>query len=119
MRDDRKFREILSWLDKVSINCPSCNSIGNSIEVATTCNNDEWPLKQKYLECHPEVAPGEVMTKIVDWMWYTIGMKFWSWSARRHPQEEVKRRLSWMTLDCKEKNAVGIPASRWPEEVSK
>jgi hypothetical protein len=48
MRNDRKFQELLAWLDKASIHCPSCNST----EV-TTCNN-EWPLKQKCLDCHHE-----------------------------------------------------------------
>jgi hypothetical protein len=46
----------------------------------------------------------QVKIKFYDWLWWTIGMEIWKHSARNHSQYEIKRRLGWMTLDCRENN---------------
>jgi hypothetical protein len=45
---------------------------------------------------------GTMKTKFYDWLWYTFGLWLWKRASQRHPSEEVKRRLNWMTLDCRE-----------------
>lgn len=43
-----------------------------------------------------------LLTRFYDELWWRVGLQLWKRSARRHNQDEVRRRLGWMTLDCKE-----------------